>query len=132
MQQIDWTDILDIGLPEIDAQHKKLIRLSNGLIQAMINGKGAKVIGETMSELHDYACTHFAEEEVYMEEIGYPQLAAQKKAHASLTAMVGQFKERIENDESVSPNEVLDFINDRLITHIRDMDARISIFAKGE
>lgn len=132
MSQIDWTDILNIGLPKIDEQHKKLIGLSNSLILAMINGKGADVIGEAVSELHDYTCTHFADEEAYMEEIGYPQLDAQKKAHASLTAKVGQLRERIENDKSTSPNEVLDFINDWIITHIMDMDARISLFAKGK
>ena len=32
--------IIDVGLPMIDDQHRKLIDLSNGLLQAMINGMG--------------------------------------------------------------------------------------------
>ncbi len=55
---IDWTDVLDIGLPEIDRQHRKLISLSNSLIQAMTIGKGKDVLSEFFEELKAYTVYH--------------------------------------------------------------------------
>lgn len=131
MSQIDWTDVLDIGLPTIDEQHKELIGLSNSLIQAMINGMGSDVLEETVAELCEYTRSHFADEEAYMAEIDYPGLAEQKAAHAKLAAEVDQLKQRIVAGEQMSPNDMLDFINNWIVTHIMEMDSQIGIFAKA-
>ncbi len=132
MTQLNWTDILDIGLPKVDEQHKQLIALSNSLIQAMINGMGNDVLDDIFTELREYTLTHFADEEAYMEEIGYPQLTEQKQAHKKLTDDVDAFRIRLlEDSNAVSPNEVLDFINNWLIKHIMEMDSQIGIFAKS-
>ncbi|MGL1862645.1 MAG: bacteriohemerythrin [Pseudodesulfovibrio sp.] len=130
MPQIDWIDALDIGLPTIDEQHKHLISLSNSLIQAMCNGMGSDVLEDLFKELRDYTCTHFAEEEVYMESIDYPQIEAQKAAHIQLTKDVDQFREKLLGGTTVSPNEALDFINSWMVNHIKTMDAHIGVYAK--
>lgn len=132
MSQIDWTDVLDIGLPEIDGQHKHLIDLSNGLIQAMVSGMGLDVLDGLLKDLRDYTQTHFADEEAYMESINYPKLPEQKKMHAQLIREVEDFSERFHGNQAVSPNEVLDFMNGWIIKHIVEMDSQIGAFAKNQ
>lgn len=131
MPQLEWKDVLDIGQPELDKQHKQLIALSNSLLQAMINGMGSDVLEDIFKELLDYTNIHFAAEEEYMEEIGFPGLALQQEDHAKLTAEVIAFRDRILAGDTVSPNEALDFLNDWILKHIMEMDSKIGIFAKS-
>lgn len=122
---------LTIDLPVIDEQHKKLISLSNGLIQAMVNGMGHDVLEELFEELLEYTCYHFADEEKYMEQINYPDIDKQKQSHKQLTNDVVAFRVRILADQTVPPTEALDFINNWIIRHIKEMDTDISTFAKA-
>ena len=130
MTQVEWTMVLDIGLPELDKQHKKLISYSNDLLMAMVNGQGKDVLEELFEDLLDYTDHHFAEEERYMESIGYPELEAQIKAHRKLRIDVGHFREKILSGQTVTPSQALDFVNGWIIKHIMDMDTRVGVFAK--
>lgn len=130
MPQIEWTDVLDIGLPEIDTQHKKLISFSNGLLQAMVNGMGNDMLEGLFEELLDYTTYHFADEEKYMEDIGYPDIDAHKAAHKKLINDVSEFRERLLGGNGVSPSEALDFINNWIIKHIMAIDSQVGQFAK--
>lgn len=130
MPEITWNDVLDIGLPEVDAQHKKLISLSNALIQAMVNGMGTEVLTELFKELREYTRTHFAQEEAYMESIGYPGLDEQKACHERLSREVDQFRYRLLSGSGVTPSEALDFINGWIIKHIMEKDSKVAVFAK--
>ncbi|WP_319471228.1 bacteriohemerythrin [uncultured Pseudodesulfovibrio sp.] len=127
---IDWTDVLDIGLPEIDRQHRKLISLSNSLIQAMTIGKGKNVLSEFFEELKAYTVYHFHDEEKYMQDIGYPQFEQHRKAHGELIRQVDDFRTGLMAGE-VTPDQALDFINGWIINHIMNMDSQIGIFAKN-
>jgi len=130
MSQIAWTDVLDIGLPVVNEQHKELISLSNSLIQAMINGKGADTLQYLFDELKNYTVYHFSDEERYMEQIGYPHLEEHKVIHKGLIRQVDEFRERLLGS-GVSPNEALDFINEWIIAHIVKTDVKIGLFAKS-
>lgn len=129
MAQLDWTDILNIGVSGIDDQHKKLISLSNSLIQAMTIGKGNEVLAPFFDELKAYTVYHFEDEEKYMESIEFPHLEAHRKAHTYLVGKVTELRaELIEGN--VTPSQALDFINDWIVTHIMDMDAQIGEFVR--
>ena len=130
MSQIDWTDVLDIGLPKLDEQHRKLISFSNSLIQAMTIGMGKEVLDDLFTELLDYTSYHFSDEEEYMERIGYPHLEAHKVEHRKLIQKVTEFRIKLIPEPSVSPSEALDFINGWIINHIMEMDSQIGVFAK--
>lgn len=119
-----------VGIPIIDEQHKNLIDVSNGLLQAMINGMGNEVIEDIITELRDYTRYHFETEEAYMKEIGYPGYDTQYNRHRQLMAEVDVFSSKLLCGESVSPGEVLDFINKWLVQHIQEMDSKIGEFAR--
>lgn len=130
MPQIDWNDSLAIDLPTIDAQHQKLIAISNSLLQAMVNGMGQDVLGTLFDELRAYTVYHFQDEEAFMEKIGYPGLPEQQKAHQLLTKSVDEFRIRLMNND-LTPYEALDFINGWIVHHILNMDAKIAEYANN-
>jgi len=131
MSHIAWTDVLDIGLPQLDDQHKKLITLSNSLIQAMAVGKGADVLQLLFEELKGYTAYHFEDEERYMEQIGYPDLDEHKALHIELINQVDEFRKKLLGS-GVSPDHALDFINEWIIKHIMDEDVEIGKFARTQ
>lgn len=130
MPTLDWTDVLDIGLPELDDQHKKLISFSNSLLQAMTVGKGEDILHDLFEELKDYTLYHFEAEEQYMITIEYPHLEAHKTAHQALVRHVDQFSAALRGP-GVSPNLVLDFINNWIMVHIMEEDSQIGTYAKS-
>lgn len=130
MTHIDWNPKLTIDLPTIDEQHKKLIDLSNGLLQAMVNGMGQDVLEDLFKELREYTDYHFKDEEKLMQEMGYPGLADQQAAHKSLIEDVDKFHEQLMRDE-LSPNDALGFINEWIVNHIQEMDSKVADYAKN-
>lgn len=130
MTQIDWNDVNNVGLSKIDSQHKELITLSNGLLQAMTVGKGADVLEETLVELRAYTEKHFREEERLMEEIAYPKLEDHKRIHKLLAMEVDTFHKELTRG-NVSPRQALVFINGWIVKHINEMDSKIGEFARS-
>ncbi|MBI9080587.1 MAG: hemerythrin family protein [Pseudodesulfovibrio sp.] len=130
MSKLDWDDILDIGLPELDNQHKRLLALSNSLIQAMTVGKGKEVLQLLFEEIKGYTAYHFADEERYMRQIGYPHQEEHANIHKEMTQQVDEFREKLLNSK-VSADEALDFINNWIVAHIMKEDTKIGLFAKS-
>ena len=52
------------------------------MFEAGQKGKGKDFLLQMFDFLDEYTKTHFRDEEKYMESINYPELDAQKKAHA--------------------------------------------------
>ena len=71
MELISWKDSLNVGIVEIDEQHKKLVGLINKLFEAMANGKSSEIMKSVLGELSNYVNTHFATEEKLMKQFGY-------------------------------------------------------------
>ena len=69
------------GVPEIDAQHKELIRRLQRLLAAMKEGRGEQEIGDTLDFVGQYAAWHFAQEEECMHQGSCPAAAAARSAH---------------------------------------------------
>lgn len=129
MAKIDWNDTLVVDLPQIDEQHRKLINLSNSMLQAMVVGKGQAVLEETFGELKKYTEYHFADEEKLMEQLEYPAIAEHRELHGALIEQVMDFSARL---DKVSPTEAVDFLNGWIVNHIREEDVKVSLFAKNK
>ena len=129
MSKIEWTQTFEVGLPDIDAQHKQLVDLGNGLIQAMSIGMDRHILQEIFLELRDAACRHFVDEETYMQRIGYPGLAQQKACHEQMARDMDHFWKQVTGPESISPDEVNQFIQGWIIKHIEEKDADMAEYA---
>ena len=82
-----------IGVELLDREHRHLFELMNSIVD-MINNQYIpdrySQIKELLQELEDYAEQHFSDEEAYMEKIGYPELAKQKKAHEAFVERLAE------------------------------------------
>ncbi|QIL43043.1 bacteriohemerythrin [Acidovorax sp. HDW3] len=122
MTFMPWTSTLELGITEIDDQHKELVRLTNALHEEL--GRPApqrSVIGEVLEGLVDYTHNHFIVEEVLFQRHGYPETPAHQAQHDRFTAKAMDLLLRFEDGAEVSL-EALDFLKDWLIDHICKVD----------
>lgn len=119
-----WTDDLELGEPEIDADHQYLFELTNRVIQAATTGEDIPSYEETRDALIAYTNEHFTREEAYMAETGYPGLEEHKASHEALrTDCVKVLENR--NDA-----ELASFLMEWLMDHIMKNDAHFARFLK--
>lgn len=129
---IEWTPDLSVGVELIDEQHKVWFEKANGLFEAGKERKAREYINTMIDFLDDYTKQHFKDEEAYMEKINYPEIAAQKKAHASFISELAKLK----SDYEKSGGDVLVILNankmviDWLTNHIKNMDKKIGEYVK--
>ena len=87
-----FTDDCLIGIEEIDNEHRRLFHMINEAIDLSKENMDVSAITKNLLPgLKDYAATHFAHEEAYMERIHDPELPIQKKEHEDFTKTVNSF-----------------------------------------
>ncbi len=123
MPMMEWTDKLSVGVPSIDAQHKKLVAMANELYDAMKAGHGKDVLNKTLDGLIGYTVTHFNYEEKLFAQTGYPATAPHKKEHEDLKKQVLEIQEKMKAGVSFSQSmQVMDFLKKWLTNHIMVVD----------
>jgi methyl-accepting chemotaxis protein/hemerythrin len=119
---ITWDSSISFGIDAIDQQHHHLVDLVNKLHHAMRVRAGKSVLGATLAELAQYTVEHFKDEERMMEEAGYPKLDAHKREHEKLVAQVVDFQKQFESGSVTITLDLMNFLSDWLINHIKGVD----------
>lgn len=128
MELIPWNDSLSLHIEAIDVQHKKWVAMLNSLHEAMGMGKGQEVLKKLMKEVVDYTLVHFANEEKYMKDLGYPEFAGHKAVHDKMTLKVQDIKSRFESGQIMISMELMTVLKDWLTNHILNNDKKYAPF----
>ena len=82
---VKWNDLFCIGVDTIDRAHEKLFALVGELISLNEDeSKQQDACREGIKYFNSYAMKHFAEEEAYMQSVGYAGYAMHKSLHDNL------------------------------------------------
>ncbi len=119
---IEWNSSLNVGISQIDAQHRQLAGMLNELFDALRAGKGRVVLERTLNALIKYTRDHFAAEERLMAEHDFPGLAEHKAAHQQLIERVAEFKAKLQQGQTSISSELFNFLKGWLIYHIQQQD----------
>ena len=132
MTPIQWTPSLAVGVPEIDAQHQELFRRAEQLIAGLRGGDRTEV-PPLIRFLSEYSREHFASEERFMHEIGYPGLEAHRAAHEAfregLAEMTADFQRK--GPTALVALTVHNWLSDWLRRHVSTLDVEIGRFAEA-
>ena len=123
-----FTDDYLIGIDEIDNEHRRLFQMINEAIDLSKESSDISVISKNLvSGLKNYAATHFAHEEAYMEHIHDPELPIQKKEHEAFTKKINTFALDTSSPEAArqSLNDLLAYLARWLYRHILSSDTMI-------
>lgn len=130
VQIFPWNDVFDTGLPEIDAQHKRLVELLNKLANHLAYKVKTPTIDEAFDELAQYALYHFDTEEAVWQQYFADDEWNQDHlvSHTSFMADVIKIKANMQTasyDETM--DEVVAFLTNWLAFHILEADKRMAI-----
>ncbi|MGE4505198.1 MAG: bacteriohemerythrin [Desulfovibrionaceae bacterium] len=134
---IQWSGSMEIGIEEIDAQHRELVAIINRLHEAeralLAEEEGADLsdaelrkrreapMRECLQEMMRYAVGHFREEEAHMERVGWPGLGLHRGAHEAFLDQVQQLDHHVWQGRG-TPAEILDYLTSWLTRHIMHAD----------
>ena len=123
---LDWlvfSDLHLLGVAELDAQHRELVRLVNRINRAVTGStQDAAQVSGLFSALGKATRTHFATEEEYMKRHAYPGAVEHVHDHARLLAELEEIA-----GSATQGNELLmlQTLKDWLLAHIQGSDRQL-------
>ncbi|WP_457625188.1 bacteriohemerythrin [Persephonella sp.] len=130
MVLIEWSEELELGIPEIDKQHKKLVEMLNEFYTELEEGHQKEAVEHFLKNLEDYLNFHLDYEEKFMEEIGFPQLETHKKTHEMFKKLYAEEKNRYLEGDLKALRELVAFAFSWLFSHIMKTDKKYAEFLK--
>ena len=121
---IEWTPALDLGIADIDSQHRKLVGIINGLNDAMRQGNSRSAVSSLVDELVDYTRHHFAFEEKFFDQHGYRGATGHKETHRRFVAEIEGFRTRINEGAPGVGVALMHLLREWLVKHILSADRK--------
>jgi methyl-accepting chemotaxis protein len=122
-----WDQKYDVGIEEINRQHKVLIKIINEIYHLQQNDRSGQMIRRVLEGMIDYTVNHFGYEEYLMQKYGYPDFDDHVASHKKLIGQVSSFVTRLDRGEDVA-DELLEFLNQWLGKHIMGTDMKYGPF----
>jgi hemerythrin len=119
-----WKDSMEIGISEIDGQHKELCGMADAFYNACVSGKGRTEVMRLLDFLEAYTVKHFAAEEQLQKTINYPLYKNHKAQHDDFRMKVSEIKKEISAWGVTTPvvKTVNEAVTSWLIKHIMGFD----------
>jgi hemerythrin-like metal-binding protein len=125
MAFFEWDSALDVGVAEMNEQHKTLINLMEVLYQKNLASHSKAELIVAIDNLVNYVVKHFHDEESYMASIQFPTLETHKQIHQHLLEDLGKLIEQFkQSDINQLSSEFVMFLKFWLSTHIRGIDTK--------
>lgn len=131
---VKWNPKFEIGIPVIDAQHKKLVNLCNNLYKIITSmpasGPGSEAWQQSffyaLHECVDYTKTHFHDEEVLMTAAKYDGFVSHKARHTEFVKKVLETAKNMEKPEKAKALQFVRFLYDWILSHIAHEDRQFA------
>ncbi len=132
MDIINWRNEFSVGVKQMDEQHKKLLGMINRLIEEQHTLTDPETIAELLTEMTDYAQTHFRAEEYLMAEYGYDQKSRQEEQHQKFIDKTISFCSASDMGPNILSVALLDYLGTWLVGHILKEDMKYKEFFRSK
>jgi len=129
---VDWRKDLEVGVPEIDDQHRELFRRFNALLDACNQGKGKEEVFKLLLFLDDYIRSHFEAEERLQRKVGYPGYGEHHAQHKEFVRELKNLETEFHSDGAtislvIKMNQL---VVSWLIQHISKKDGDLAAYMR--
>lgn len=125
-----WRDEYATGVDAMDAQHREMLLAADRVYVNLMEGKPKDELDDFLELLLQYSRDHFREEEMLMEQHGYPDLEKHRRRHQRLVKDVEIAFARYQSGEIIIDTEFMEFIKDWIVNHILRDDRQYGVFIK--
>lgn len=125
---IIWSPNFSIGIPAIDQEHMKLVRLCNNLYKSVLAEKAKdsperkEAVKTALRECADYAKTHFKSEEKLMQQCDFQGIEKHRSEHKTFIKMILDKIQSFDKEDFASSLEFVRFLYDWILYHIAHTD----------
>ncbi len=126
MTFLQFSEHLHLGHAVIDTQHASLFEAVNQLHDLMLAGNSRQQLAPMLAFLRSYAVEHFATEEAFMAETGYPGMAQHKAKHDDMARQVQELEEKHSAGSLTLSITIMAFLRDWLAEHIAEEDRKLA------
>ena len=131
MEILKWDKEFELGIPEIDEQHKKLVDILNSYYTELShNTSKEEAVKHFFEDLENYLISHLRFEEEFMEKMGYQDLENHKKVHDMFMKLYYEEKEKYLKGDKKALNELVALSLSWLLNHIAKTDRKYAEFYK--
>ena len=121
-----WRDEYEVGVREIDEQHRRLIDMIANFYDALTAQDQAKqALGDLLAGLLEYTRYHFSTEEQLMERTAFPLSRSHRDQHAAFVAKIADMADRYSRGRLVLSIEATAFVREWLSGHILVLDRQL-------
>lgn len=128
---LHWTDRLCVGVPDLDEQHRALIKQVGEIQAAMSGGRGRRVLEGMLRNLLEATRDHFLIEETRLAQTGYPELAAHRAQHDGLLRRLEELHDRFLSTRFQLTVALVTMLGDWFETHILTHDLKYAPHLTG-
>ena len=132
MEKIHWKDEYSLGLEKVDRQHQHMIEIVNKIIEQSGLSDDSELVSETLTEMINYAREHFTDEEVLMQQYGYPDIELHKKQHDYFITTTAELAISFMDNQHTTGDEIAEFLILWLLNHILKSDMKYRDFFKAK
>ena len=132
MVDLAWHHSYEIGISLIDEDHKSLLNIMQGIRDA-VQRADMPASTELLRRLAIEARNHFDREELFLQQVGYPELESHKTYHEDLLAQVSVIERICEGtDHHRDLNSCVDRMAAFLVDDILKGDIQFKSFLEYE
>ena len=125
-----WKPSYELGIPEIDHDHRQLVGIINELYEAMKQGHGYEIVNHTIDRLLDYVAQHFQNEESFMRVNNYPKQEEHEEEHRGFQELILEMDRQRRLGNATSTIEMMAFLRDWLRDHVTTADKEFGNYLK--
>lgn len=122
---IHWSSSFETAIPEIDADHRRLVDRANALLRNVRTTGDKAAITQYLNEIGLDMRRHFAREEIAIANIGSGELQTHRSEHMTLLARLGFLTERFQRDALPLEALVQFVVFEMCAHHIAGSDRRL-------
>ena len=128
MKDIAWSEILSVGVDEIDEDHRKLVSIFNVLNRSVMEVESPDYLAATLEELINCTVWHFSHEERLMLKYRYAGIEEHKAEHRELIQSAKELQQKILQGDKPVAHEHIEFLERWLTGHILTADLRLGSY----
>ncbi len=122
MKKIIWSDVLCVGVDEIDEDHQRLTDIYNLFVQAVNDKKPPDYQEALLEELIRFALWHFKHEERLMLKHNYPGFDEHKDDHLYLEGVIDALRHTFIGPQAAATQQEVEHLERWIFEHILASD----------
>ncbi len=117
---MQWDEEMSVGVIELDADHKELIKVINQLGANAEDQARQNAIRQSLFALLRYAEYHFAREEKVMAACQYPEIREHKAEHRDFVERINHLHRRFDDNPDAAAEAAAAIVNEALLDFLQD------------